>query len=218
MRNIAAAVAVASALAALLVVGGCAEVWNDPYPGADRGRNILYTSFIDRPKTLDPARSYTSDEWGFIQQIYEPPLQYQYLKRPYELIPQSALEVPKPRLLDSTGRELPGDALANQVAISEYLIRIRPGIMYQPHPAFAEDAQGRPLYLDLSGSTIRDKYALSDFPQTGTRELVAEDFVYEIKRLAHPRVVSPIFGHMSTYIVGLKELGAALKAANDRMV
>ena len=54
------------------------------------GRTSSTRSFIDRPKHLDPARSYTSDEWGFIQQIYEPPLQYHYLKRPYELIPQSA--------------------------------------------------------------------------------------------------------------------------------
>jgi peptide/nickel transport system substrate-binding protein len=213
-----AALLVASALAAAFTLGGCDEVWNDPYPNAQRGANVLYTSFIDRPKTLDPARSYTSDEWGFIQQIYEPPLQYQYLKRPYELIPQSALEVPKPRLLDSAGHELPAGAPADRVATSEYLIHIRPGILYQPHPAFAKDAQGRALYLDLPESAIRDKYSLADFPQTGTRELVAADFVYQIKRLAHPRVVSPIFGHMSTYIIGLKELGAALKAENDRLV
>ncbi len=206
------------ALAATLALGGCAEVWNDPYPASDRGGNILYTSFIDRPKTLDPARSYTSDEWGFIQQIYEPPLQYHYLKRPYELIPQSALEVPKPVLLDSEGRELPADAPADRVAVSEYLIRIRPGILYQPHPAFAKDAAGRALYLDLPEAAIRDKYALADFPQTGTRELVADDYVYQIKRLAHPRVVSPIFGHMSSYIIGLKELSAALQAENKRLV
>ncbi|MCG6874000.1 MAG: ABC transporter substrate-binding protein [Betaproteobacteria bacterium] len=205
-------------LVSALVLGGCAEVWNDPYPASERGGNILYTSFVDRPKTLDPARSYTSDEWGFIQQIYEPPLQYHYLKRPYQLIPQTAVEVPKPRLLDAAGRELPADAPADRVATSEYVIRIQPGILYQPHPAFAKDAQGRALYLDLPESAIRDKYGLSDFPRTGTRELVADDYVYQIKRLANPRVVSPIFGHMSSYIVGLKEFGAALQTENQRMV
>jgi len=213
-----AALSVLWSAAAALALGGCGDVWNDPYPAAERGANILYASFIERPKTLDPARSYTSDEWGFIQQIYEPPLQYHYLKRPYELIPQSALEVPQPRLLDRDGRELPADAPAGQVATSEYLIRIRPGILYQPHPAFAKDPQGRPLYLDLPESAIRDKYALSDFARTGTRELTADDYVYQIKRLAHPRVVSPIFGHMSNYIVGLKELGATLEAENKRVV
>jgi hypothetical protein len=33
---------------------------------------------------------------------------------------------------------------------------------------------------------------------------VAEDYVYQIKRLSHPRLVSPIYGHLSSYIVGLK--------------
>ena len=130
------------AVALAAAVAGCGTEWNDPYPAADRGKNFLYSSFIDRPKTLDPARSYTSDEWGFIQQIYEPPLQYHYLKRPYELVPQSALEMPRARQLDAAGQELPPDAPASAVAFTEYEIRIRPGIRYQPHPAFAVDAGG----------------------------------------------------------------------------
>ncbi len=205
-------------LFAAAAVAGCGEVWNDPYPAAERGGNILYSSFVDRPKTLDPARSYTSDEWGFIQQIYEPPLQYHYLKRPYELIPEAAAELPKPRFFDAQGRELPADAPVAEVAYSEYEIRIRPGIRYQPHPAFAQDADGRALYLDLPEAEIRRKFTLADFPRTGSRELVAEDYVYQIKRLAHPRLVSPILGHMSEYIVGLKDLAAALKVENDRLV
>ena len=35
--------------------------------------------------------------------------------------------------------------------------------------------------------------------------MTADDYVYQIKRLAHPRLHSPIFGLMSEYIVGLKE-------------
>jgi ABC-type transport system substrate-binding protein len=205
-------------LAAICAVSGCGSEWNDPYPASDRGQNVLYSSFVDRPKTLDPARSYTSDEWGFIQQIYEPPLQYHYLKRPYELIAQSALEVPQPRLLDAAGRALPADAPPSVVAFSEYEIHIRPGIKYQPHPALAADATGKPLYLDLPEQEIKRKFTLADFPQTGTRELVAEDYVYQIKRLAHPRVNSPIFGHMSEYIVGLKELSEQIKAENQRLM
>jgi len=205
------------AVVSVLAAAGCAEVWNDPYPASERGGNILYSSFIERPKTLDPARSYTSDEWSFTAQIYEPPLQYHYLKRPYELVPLTAREVPVPRLLDAQGHELPADAPADRVATSVYDIRIRPGIAYQPHPAFAVDEQGRPLNLSLPEAAIRTKHTLADFPLTGTRELVAADYVYQIKRLAHPRVVSPIFGHMSEYIVGLKALGARLQAENKRL-
>src|SRR5262249_53103766 len=130
-------------------VAGCGRVWNDPYPASDRGKNILYAAFTDRPKHLDPAQSYTSDEYDIIQQIYEPPFQYHYLKRPYQLIPATATEVPHPRYYDAQGRPLPADADASRVAYSEYDIRIREGIRYQPHPAFARDDKGEPLYLSL---------------------------------------------------------------------
>lgn len=205
-------------LATILALSGCGRAWNNPYPAADRGKNILYSSFTERPKHLDPAQSYASDEWEFTSQIYEPPLQYHYLKRPYELIPQAAASMPRARFFDAGGRELPRGGAGEHIAYSEYEIRIRPGILYQPHPAFAKDEQGRALYLDLAEEQIRGKHALSDFARTGTRELVAEDYVYEIKRLAHPRLVSPIFGHMSEYIVGLKELAAELQAANRKIV
>jgi len=205
-------------LFALLVCGlaGCGRAWNEPYPAEERERNILYSFFIERPKHLDPAQSYTSDEYDIIQQIYEPPFQYHYLKRPYELIPAAASEVPRPKFFDESGRPLPADS--DRVAYSEYDIRIRPGILYQPHPAFARDDKGEPLYLSLPESEIRSKYKLSDFPKTGTRELTADDYVYEIKRLAHPRVVSPIYGHMTEYIVGLKELGDRLKRDNSALI
>jgi len=212
-----------AALRVLLIVSafaaGCSGgSWNDPYSASEAGANVLYSSFIERPKHLDPAQSYTSDEYDIIQQIYEPPLQYHYLKRPYELVAAAATEVPKPRFFDERGRPLPADADAGAVAYSEYDIRIRQGVLYQPHPAFARDDKGEPLYLSLPQGEIRSKYQLSDFPKTGTRELVADDYVYEIKRLAHPRVVSPIYGHMTDYIVGLKELGDRLKRDNDAMM
>ena len=202
-----------SALAFVLLLAGCGRVWNDPYPASESGQNILYSSFSERPKHLDPAQSYASDEYSFISQIYEPPLQYHYLKRPYTLIPATAAAMPRPRYFDSAGRELGADA--QPVAYSVYEIRIKPGIYYQPHPAFAKDAAGRSLYFDLKPEELRGKHSLADFPKTGTRELVATDYVYQIKRLAYPGINSPILGHMSDYIVGLKEY-AALLAREDK--
>jgi ABC-type transport system substrate-binding protein len=198
------------------VLAGCGQAWNDPYPATDRAGNILYTAFVQRPKHLDPAQSYSEDEAEFNAQIYEPPLQYHYLKRPYALVPLTAESMPKPVYLDAAGRKVP--AGAGNVAYSVYEIRIRPGIRYQPHPAFARDAAGRLLYDHLSREDLERVHALADFPVTGTRELVADDYVYEIKRLAHPRLVSPIFGLMSEYIVGLKEFAATLKQANQALV
>jgi ABC-type transport system substrate-binding protein len=198
-----------TALACLLLLAGCGKVWNNPYPASESGKNILYGSFSERPKHLDPAQAYTADEYDFIWQVYEPPLQYHYLKRPYSLIPATAAAIPKPRYFDSAGAELRADA--PQVAYSVYEVRIKPGIRYQPHPAFAKDAAGRSLYLDLKPADLRDKYKLADFAHSGSRELAAADYVYQIKRLAHPRVHSPILGHMSDYIVGLKEYAALLE-------
>jgi ABC-type transport system substrate-binding protein len=201
---------VRTALAALTLLAGCSgSPWNDPYPAADDA-NILYTSFAERPKHLDPVQSYSENEYVLIANIYQPPLQYHYFKRPYELVPFSATEVPRAQFYDANGRRLPATADAKQVAYSDYLIHIRPGILYQPHPALARDAQGRYTYHDLKPGALDGIHAIGDFRQTGTRELVAEDYVHQIKRLAHPRLHSPIMQLMGEYIAGLKELAAEL--------
>jgi oligopeptide transport system substrate-binding protein len=181
---------------ALPLLWGCGEVWNDPYPVAERGRNILYSVFGERPKHLDPAQSYASDEATFTRQVYEPPLQYHYLKRPYELMPLTAAEMPKARVIEKGG-----------AVYSVYDIRIKPGIKYQPHPSFVAEN------LSLDPKRIKNLKSPYDL-QAGTRELAADDYIYQIKRLAHPRLHSPIFGLMSEYIVGLKEYAAKLKAAD----
>jgi ABC-type transport system substrate-binding protein len=204
---------------AMVVVTGCSdEPWNNPYPKSQSGQNIYYSTFTERPKHLDPAQSYSSNEIVFTGQIYEPPLQYHYLNRPYELIPLSATTVPKPVYVDADDNELPEDTPAEQIAFSVYTIEIQPGIQYQPHPAFAKDENGQSLYLNLSPQQVEDTYTLDDFKQTGTRELVAADYVYEIKRLASPRIQSPIFGLMSEYIVGLREYGKQLQQVNQQLV
>ncbi len=199
-------------------VVGCSGQWNNPYPEQDRDANILYSSFSERPNHLDPARSYSSNEYAFIGQLYEPPLQYHYLKLPYELIPLTTTEMPKPAFYSADGKRLRDDTAPDKVAYSVYDIHIKPGIMYQPHPAFAKDTDGKNLYQGLSSDDLKDVYTLADFPQTGSRELVAADYVYQIKRLAHPRLHSPIFGIMSEYIVGLREFAKTVTAANDKLV
>lgn len=180
-------------LAAALLLAGCGDAWNDPYRAADRGRSILYTSFVDRPKHLDPASTITEDESKFTRQVYEPPVQYHYLKRPYELVPLVATEVPSAK-----------EAADGTVS---YEVRLRPGVRFQPHPAF--HAPNRQLAPEAI-SRLRTPY---DLPTHADRELVADDYIYQIKRLAHPRLNSPVFGLMADNIVGMKELGEHLKAA-----
>jgi len=198
-------------LLVLIFAAGCSESpWNDPYPAAEAGSNTLYSSFSERPKHLDPVQSYAENEFAFIANIYQPPLQYHYLKRPYELIPFGAETVPKPLYLDAAGRQLPDTAPAERVAFSEYVIHVKKGVRYQPHPALAVDASGKPRYHALTAADLRGIDTLADFRQTGTRELVAADYVHQIKRLAHPRLHSPILQLMTEYVVGLKELADTL--------
>ena len=194
----------------------CGQSWNDPYPVAESGANTLYTAFTDRPKHLDPAQSYTEDEIAFTAQVYEPPLQYHYLKRPYELIPATLEKVPVPRFYDAAGQALPTSAPVEQIAESVYELKLKPGIRFQPHPAFALDPAGQPRYL---GKRVAEgRQSMADFPETASRELTADDYIYQIKRLAHPHLHSPIFGMMADKIVGLKELGENLQKAAQQQL
>ena len=92
---------------------------------------------------------------------------------------------------------------------------IKKGIYYQPHPAFAKNKKGSYRYHHLSTNYLEDQdiNQLSDFKYTGTRELMVDDYIYQIKRLANPEVSSSIYGLMSEYIVGFKEYGQTLPSA-----
>ena len=202
-----------------LLLSSCSNVpWNSPYPAGESDRQVLYTSFTERPKHLDPAVAYSANEYDFIAQIYEPPLQYHFLKRPYTLVPLTATEVPRPTYYDATGNRLPDHTPADHIAYSVYEIRIRPGIRYQPSPVLAQDAGGRYFYHSLTAVELAQKHALADFRETGTRELVAADYVHQIKRLAHPHLHSPILGLMSVYIIGLQEYATRLEKEYARLV
>jgi len=194
--------AFAALLASLL---GCS---NNPYRPGELGKNHLYSTFDEQPAHLDPARSYSSDEYLFIQQIYEPPLQYHFLKRPYELIPLTAVEVPKPDYFDKSGQPLPADAPADAVARAVYTIRLQPGIKYQNHPCFA------PEDSTLDFSAISD---IDEFPSKATRDLKAADYVWQIKRLANPLNECPILSILQTKIDGLDALAEQLTAEIERI-
>ena len=133
---------------------------NNPYPAGDSLQKIYYSSFAAQPKTLDPAKSYSAEEVLFTAQIYEPLFTYAEEAPPYQLIPATATQMPQVEYHQKDN-------------ITVYTIHVKPGILYQPHPAL-----------------------------NSKRTLVADDYVYEIKRLADPAVSSPIYGLMREYIVG----------------
>ena len=202
-------------LATLLLLSACSGgPWNNPYPEEDAHKNIYYSSFDERPKHLDPARSYSSNEWAFISQIYEPPLQYHFLKRPYELTPLTTTGMPEIRFLDADLNQL--EAGDERIAYIDYILTLQPGRMYQPHPAFARDQEGNARY-DREWEGLSEVHTLSDFTETDTRELVADDYVYQIKRLAHSRNHSPIFRLIKDNMLGFGELSERIDAAEKAL-
>jgi len=127
-------------------------------------------------------------------------------------VPLSAESVPVPLYLDDKGRRLPPSAPPEKIARAIYEIRIKQGLVYQPHPAFAKGPDGRPLYADLSDDDLSGIDEIGDFKETGTREARSDDFIYQIMRLADPRVESPILSILEKYILGLREFSEALRA------
>jgi ABC-type transport system substrate-binding protein len=167
----------------------------------------LYSSFSIRPKHLDPARSYSANEAIFTAHIYEPPLQYHYLKRPYELEALTARSLPKVELFNASHQRV---SSTDDVAYTIYTIEIKPGIHYQPHPCFAR-SQGQYVYHNLDSEHVKRVDSIADFEQQATRELIADDYVYQIKRLAHPSLHSPILSLMTNYIDGLDSFANQLQ-------
>jgi len=192
---------------------------NSPYPAGAERDNTLFYSFDERsPRYLDPTASYANPESAYTFQIYEPAYGYHYLKRPYQLIPKSASEVTKPHYLDKDGKPLADDAPADQIAESVYDVHIKPGILYQPHPAFAKDDKGNYRYLHLTRDELGDKRSPLAFEAQGTRELVADDFVYALKRHATTRIEAPVFAVFADYVLGLKDYSEFIKREDAKLL
>jgi len=102
---------------------------NNPYPDADADKKILYTSFREAPRTLDPAVAYTTSAHAITGAVYETLLEYHYLKRPYTLIPGLAAGLP--------------DTRSDAEGVTVYRFELRPGVLYQEDPSFGLGGAGR---------------------------------------------------------------------------
>lgn len=139
---------------------------NNPYPEDAAHEPIFYTSFVDPPKTLDPAVAYSTNEHEITGNVMDTLLEYHYTKRPYQLIPGLAQAVPEPESLDGTR--------------VRYRFELRPDLLFQNDPCFALS----------KGATIEG--ACCNQPPS-TRNITSRDFAFELARLADPAVNSPAF-------------------------
>ena len=214
--NVVVVVARVAAMAALAALASACD--NSPWPKGAAASNTIYSAMIENtPRHLDPTASYWSNDTLVTYQVYEPPYGYHYLKRPFELVPKTAERVVTPTYLDKNGRPLPDDAPGDQVAESVYDVPIRKGILFQPHPAFARDEQGRYRYHAMKPGDVGRRASPLQFEHSGTRELVAEDFVYALKRHATTRITTPIYGVFAEYVIGLKEYGELVKKEDAKL-
>jgi ABC-type transport system substrate-binding protein len=191
---------------------------NNPWSSEGAASNTLYTAVIENsPRHLDPTASYWSNDTPYTYQIYEPLYGYHYLKRPFQLVPKTAREVVKPRYVDKDGKTLPDDAAAELVAESIYDVPIKTGILFQPHPAFAKDEKGAYRYHAMKRGELGARTSPLEFEHQGTRELVADDFVYALRRHATTRITTPIFSTFADYVVGLREYGELIKKEDAKL-
>jgi oligopeptide transport system substrate-binding protein len=199
-------------VAVLLLGASCS---NSPYGKGESAEATSYTAISSELQDLDPASSYATDEYQIISQIYEPPFQYHYLKRPYEVIAGTSEAVSEPVFFDHAGEVLheadPEPATVGQV---EYTIRIRPKIQYAPHPCFARKADGTPFYRGIAFNDLNAFSFPSDMPEKGSRSLEAKDYALQLRRLADLRLACPVFeSTFKKYILGMDGLAEQIETA-----
>ena len=134
-----------------------------------RGLKVLRTSFRIAETGFDPAQISDAYSRAVASVIFDAPLQYEFMARPYRLKATTLVGLPEVSLDFRT-----------------FTFRLRPGIHFADDPAF----QGR------------------------RRELVAQDYVYAIKRHYDPRWKSNnLYRLESARLLGLSELRRDLMAA-----
>ncbi len=178
-----------------------AVIWNTPYPSSETASKTLFVPFSSPPKHLDPVIAYSSNEWMVLGQIYEPPLQYNYLKRPYTLEPLTLSKMPEVIYLDKALRPTEENT---SIAYTRYRFALRSDIRYAPHAAFVKDKRGMPR-IRIDAETAQSLRSAYDISPKASRTVTAYDYVYAIKRMALRVNHSPILDMMMQYIVGLAD-------------
>lgn len=153
-----------TAITAILVaalVGGTFWMWKE-LNFRPMAPTTIRLSLDNEVESLDPAKSYSDDSLTVSAQVMEPLYQYHYLKRPYEIQPLLAANLPT---IEENGKML--------------IIPIKKGVFYHPHPAF----------------------------KGVKREVRAEDFVTQFKRMGMETLKSPGRSLFTGLVEGFSDYG-----------
>ncbi len=199
-----------AALTMMFCLFGCEDkhtLLNSPYIATNQ--SVWYSSFYEPIKTYDPGKAYTTAATRVTGQVYEPPLQYHYLKRPFTLEPLLLTRMPEVRHYDRWHQLLPQNERQDRIRYTTYTLHLKESTQYAPHPAFSKKAS-QYRYHSLTKNNMVSIKSLQDFPDWQSRRVRADDLAFAIKRIADPKVNSPIYALMSEHIVGLKALRKSL--------
>ncbi|MEM9177306.1 MAG: hypothetical protein AAGC67_18995, partial [Myxococcota bacterium] len=138
---------------ALALLGLSAACSNDPYAPEPPGEKVLYSSFTEAPRTLDPATAYTTVSHSITGVVYDTLLKYHFLKRPLELMPGLATSLPEVEDLGE-GR-------------SRYRFALREGLLFADDPCFALGTPGASTREVVMGDVAFQLMRLAD-PKVGS--------------------------------------------------
>ncbi len=122
-----------------LALASCQREADNPPSPAEGASPASFRMALDQaPSSIDPLQAAVIYSQFLIVNLYDTPLRYRYLSRPYVLAPNLLESIPEP---EAEGLR--------------YTLRIRPGVRYSDDPAFA-DGRGREVTAaDLAFSLRR---------------------------------------------------------------
>jgi ABC-type transport system substrate-binding protein len=169
-------------LAAALAASLALSCSNSPYSERESGEKVIYGAFSDAPRRLDVAEAYDVVAHAFTGLVHDRLLEYHYLKRPYQLIPGLALEVPR-------AEPQPDGHVV-------YRFRMRPGVRFSDDPCFELAGPG----LRTREATTRDiAFQLARLADPALEVQVRDAFLniegFEafMQRLGERRAADPAF-------------------------
>lgn len=169
-------------LSTVLVLTALVGCSNDPYPPTKEGEKVLYSSFIDAPRTLDPATAYNTRAHAITGAVYDTLLKYHFLKRPLELMPGLARALPEVTEL-SDGRV-------------RYHFELRRDLLYANDECFELTAPGSRTREVVSADVAFQLSRIAD-PEVGSPVIEPfsniEDFQEFSERLTAQREADPEF-------------------------
>ena len=168
--------------------------FNCPYKDYSSKETNSYQFLSAYPENLDPILNYDFERNFLISQIYEPLYTIEYKSKPYRIVPNIAKKMPKIEYFDAKNQQI---KLEDNIPIAYtiYTIPLRSQIFYQPHPGFCR-------VLGIKNC------------DTFKREVKAEDYAYQIKRIAQIDSHSPFASILSKFILGFKTYQKTQRVVN----